>query len=154
MNPGHRHTGYRSFPSWVTDQFTGMATDPSPSAARVSTHLRQQFGVVGGIKRVGSDPERRLLQGQDFMSAHFENTRRWPGPVGHGFTQSNLDGNTPSGPRISVRICASSASDTCNRFDRRGWRGPEEPVRLASEAGLQECRPGTSSRSCSATTTA
>ncbi len=26
------HTKYWSFPSWVTDQFTGMATDPSPQA--------------------------------------------------------------------------------------------------------------------------
>ena len=131
------HTKYWSFPSWMTDQFTGMATDTSP-LQRGLDFIRQQFGFVGGFKRVGSDPDRRLLEGQDFMSAHFEDNGTGPGPVGHGFTQANLDGNTTFwsadiGPNLRL-----FGLDTCNRLTGADGAVPKNQFDWL-EAGLQEC---------------
>jgi metallophosphoesterase (TIGR03767 family) len=98
----------------MTDQFTGMATDTSP-LQRGLDFIRQQFGVVGGFKRVGSDPDRQLLQGQDFMAAHFEDNGGGPGPVGHGFTQANLDtGRTYWSADIGP-FARAFGLDTCNQ---------------------------------------
>lgn len=131
------HTKYWSFPSWMTDQFTGMATDPSP-LQRGLDFMRQQFGLVGGFKRVTSDPDRALLQGQDFMAAHFEDNGKGPGPVGHGWTQENLDDNTTYwvtdiGPHLRV-----FGLDTCNRLVGADGAVPKNQFDWL-EAGLKQC---------------
>ena len=67
-----------------------------------------------GFKRVPSDPERFLFQQRDFMAEHF-NTQPAPGPVGHGFTQHNLDsGETWWMQDLSPNVRAFGL-DTCNQ---------------------------------------
>lgn len=92
---------------------TGMATDVSP-LTRAANALAQQFGRDPGFRSVSADPARKLLEGVDFMAAHFQTTEL-PGPVGHGFTQANLDsGNrywqADIGPHLRV-----FGLDTCNQ---------------------------------------
>jgi metallophosphoesterase (TIGR03767 family) len=128
---------YWSFQSWALEQFTGMALDPSP-LQRALNYARQQFGVIGGFKRVGDDPDRRLLQGQDFMSAHFEDTGAGPGPVGHGWTRQNLDENrtywtTDIGDTIRL-----FGLDTCNRLTGADGAVPKDQFDWL-EAQLKTC---------------
>lgn len=52
--------------------------------------LSVQSGSRSGFRQVTADPARHLLEQQEFMSEHFR-TQTHPGPIGHGFTQHNLD---------------------------------------------------------------
>lgn len=128
---------YWSFQSWALDMFTGMALDPSP-LQRALDYGRQQFGLVGGFKRVASDPDRKLLQGQDFMAAHFEDTGGGPGPVGHGWTQQNLDDNTTFWTADVGEHIRLFGLDTCNRVVGADGAVPKDQFDWL-EAGLKAC---------------
>lgn len=66
-----------------------------------------------GFKAVTANPHRALFEQRDFMAEHFR-TQPEPGPVGHGFTQRNLEtGQTwwKADLSPSVRVFGL---DTCN----------------------------------------
>ncbi len=66
-----------------------------------------------GMRPVAANPERRLFEQREFMSEHFR-TETSPGPVGHGFTQHNLDsGETWWSADLSPFVRALGL-DTCN----------------------------------------
>lgn len=66
-----------------------------------------------GFQSVTANPQRFLFAQRDFMAEHFE-TEPTPGPVGHGFTQHNLDsGETWWQADLTPRIRAFGL-DTCN----------------------------------------
>lgn len=101
-----------AFTGLALDYFNGMGTDVSP-LTRAANAVAQQFGRDPGFRSVSPDPARRMLEGLDFMTAHFQTTQL-PGPVGHGFTQANLDSGTrywqaDIGPHLRV-----FGLDTCN----------------------------------------
>lgn len=103
--------GYE-FAGWTASTFRGMSADVSP-ATRLFNNVRQQLGMNPGFNRVTADPERKLLTGLDFMKQHFDSPDV-PGPVGHGFTQANLDNKTTYytadlGPALRI-----FGLDTCN----------------------------------------
>lgn len=102
-----------AFNDFMQSTLGGMATDVSPLTRGISA-LRQQFGLGGGFNDVTADPERRMLVSTDFMQQHFDSPDT-PGPVGHGFTQDNLDNRTTYwtadiGPALRV-----FGLDTCNQ---------------------------------------
>lgn len=104
--------GY-AFPGFASDLFRGMATDVSP-ATRLFNNVRQQLGMNPGFKRVTADPARTILDGIDFMRQHLDSPDL-PGPVGHGFTQENVDNKTTYwkadiGPGLRI-----FGLDTCNQ---------------------------------------
>lgn len=73
-----------------------------------------QSGLRPGLRSVPADPARRLFEQRDFMAEHFA-TRDRPGPVGHGFTQHNLDtGETWWKADLSPFVRAFGL-DTCNQ---------------------------------------
>ncbi|MFN8149172.1 MAG: TIGR03767 family metallophosphoesterase [Candidatus Nanopelagicales bacterium] len=66
-----------------------------------------------GFRAVTPNPERRLFEQREFMAEHFT-TAPDPGPVGHGFTQHNLDsGETWWSADLSPFVRALGL-DTCN----------------------------------------
>ena len=66
-----------------------------------------------GFEKVTANPERRLFENREFMAEHFR-TESEPGPVGHGFTQHNLDsGETWWTADLSPSVRALGL-DTCN----------------------------------------
>ena len=74
--------------------------------------LRLSLGGPG-FKSVTPNPDRRLFEQREFMSEHFR-TQPQPGPVGHGFTQHNLDsGETWWAADLSPFVRALGL-DTCN----------------------------------------
>ena len=95
------------------DYLNGMAQNPT-ALTRLEAWIRTQFGAQSGMMSVPSDPARRLMDSTYFIQAHL-NSPDMPGPVGHGFTQENLDtGRTywkaDAGPRIRL-----FGLDTCNQ---------------------------------------
>ncbi len=90
----------------------GYASSASP--------LQRMADAVGlalgrsGFKAVTPNPDRHLFEQVDFMAQHFE-TQPAPGPVGHGFTQHNLDtGETWWANDLTPNIRAFGL-DTCNQ---------------------------------------
>lgn len=67
----------------------GYASDKSPAEQAVNA-IRQQLGLLPGIKAVTPDPQRKLLERTQFMQAHLDSPAV-PGPVGHGWTQAHVD---------------------------------------------------------------
>lgn len=66
-----------------------------------------------GFHAVTANPARRIFETHEFMSEHFA-TEPEPGPVGHGFTQRNLDtGETWWKADLSPHVRALGL-DTCN----------------------------------------
>ncbi len=66
----------------------GYVSDLSLAQMGVNA-IRQQLGLLPGVKVVTPDPERRLLERTEFMQAHLDSPAV-PGPVGHGWTKANL----------------------------------------------------------------
>lgn len=93
--------------------FAGMASDPTVLGRLMHT-LQTQFGQLPGMRTVTADPQRKMFEQAEFMAQHFV-TQPNPGPVGHGFTQDNLDtGKTywaaDVGPHLRL-----FGLDTCNQ---------------------------------------
>ncbi len=124
-----------AFDALTADYFRGMARDTTP-LTRGLNNFRQQFGFQSGFKRVTPDTGRKLLQSKDFMTAHFQTTDR-PGPVGHGFTQQNLDtGTTYWSSDVSPHLRVFGL-DTCNMVVGADGAVPKDQFEWL-EAGLQQ----------------
>jgi metallophosphoesterase (TIGR03767 family) len=67
-----------------------------------------------GFRRVAPDPARFLFQQRDFMAEHFR-TEPQPGPVGHGFTQHNLDSGETWWKADLTPFIRAFGLDTCNQ---------------------------------------
>ena len=93
---------------------SGYAASASP-LQRIARRPRAcSLGMRSGYRPVTSDPARFLFEQRDFMAEHFR-TEPTPGPVGHGFTQHNLDtGETWWKADLSPRVRAFGL-DTCNQ---------------------------------------
>lgn len=101
-------TGEALTPNWLQ----GFASDVSMPQLAVNA-LRQQLGFLPGMKAVTPDPERRLLERTEFMQAHLDSPVT-PGPVGHGWTQANVDsGETWWSADLSPYLRVFGL-DTCN----------------------------------------
>ncbi|MFN3340088.1 MAG: TIGR03767 family metallophosphoesterase [Dietzia sp.] len=73
----------------ATSVLAGYAATASP-LQRLVDAWGVQAGTRPGFRGVTADPRRYLFLQHEFMAEHF-NTTETPGPVGHGFTQHNLD---------------------------------------------------------------
>ncbi len=84
------------------------------AAQRSLDTIAIQSGLRPGFRAVPADPRRELFTQREFMEQHFE-TAADPGPVGHGFTQHNLDsGETWWKADLSPFVRAFGL-DTCNQ---------------------------------------
>ena len=81
-----------------------------------------------GFRSVPANPARFLFEQRDFMARHFQ-TQPTPGPVGHGFTQHNLDsGDTWWKADLSPWI-RGFGLDTCNQVAGPDGAVPEVQFR-------------------------
>ncbi len=91
----------------------------------LSTQFGQQFGWQAGWQTVTPDPGRELYQQQQFMAAHLA-TAENPGPIGHGFTQQNLDtGQTYWSADVGANLRLFGL-DTCNQVMGADGAVPQE----------------------------
>lgn len=90
----------------------GYAASASP-VQRLLDAAGVQLGRPG-LRSVTADSRRELFSQSDFMREHFD-TQPAPGPVGHGFTQRNLDsGETWWTADLTPGVRAFGL-DTCNQ---------------------------------------
>ena len=95
----------------ATNALAGYAASGSALQQALDA-LRLRVGGPG-FKAVTPNPERRLFEQREFMAEHFV-TEAQPGPVGHGFSQHNLDsGETWWSADLSPFVRALGL-DTCN----------------------------------------
>ncbi|MGP6203713.1 TIGR03767 family metallophosphoesterase [Microbacterium sp. F2] len=91
-----------------------------------------------GFKGVPASAERYLFEQREFMAEHFR-TELSPGPVGHGFTQHNLEsGETWWSADLSPHV-RGFGLDTCNQVAGPDGGVPEVQFRWL-EAQLQQAQ--------------
>ena len=101
-------TGEALAPNWLQ----GYVSDLSAAQMGINA-LRQQFGFLPGMKAVTPDPQRKLLERTEFMQAHL-NSPDVPGPVGHGWTQTNVDSGQTWWSADLTPYLRIYGLDTCN----------------------------------------
>lgn len=119
--------GDRKYWDWQAlglDFIQGWTAETS-ALTRAVHAITTNLGFHYGSRAVTADPARRLLDQQDFMRAHFQTTPN-PGPIGHGFTQANLDtGATYWSADIGPFVRAFGL-DTCNQVAGPDGALPED----------------------------
>ncbi|GAA1871438.1 TIGR03767 family metallophosphoesterase [Pseudonocardia ailaonensis] len=109
------------------DVLGGYAATASP-IQRLVDALDQRFGLSPGYRTVTPDARRRIFEQREFMAAHFV-TPINPGPVGHGFTQANLDsGETWWQADLTPQVRVFGL-DTCNQVAGPDGAVPDEQFR-------------------------
>lgn len=114
----------------------GYASDIS-AAQMAANAIRQQLGLLPGIKSVTPDPARKLLERTDFMQAHLDSPAV-PGPVGHGWTQANIDTGQTWWSADLTPYLRVFGLDTCNMASGADGAVPEEQFTWL-EAQLAQC---------------
>lgn len=106
------------------DYVSAWATDPS-AITRAMHELTFGSRTQFGAKTITADANRKLLEQQDFMHAHFE-TAKNPGPVGHGFTKQNLATGKTYWSADVTDVVRVFGLDTCNQVAGADGAVPEE----------------------------
>ena len=114
----------------------GYASDLSV-AQMAANAIRQQFGLLPGLKTVTPDPARKLLERTDFMQAHLDSPAV-PGPVGHGWTQANIDTGQTWWSADLTPYLRVFGLDTCNMASGADGAVPEDQFTWL-EAQLAQC---------------
>ncbi|MGA0979821.1 MAG: TIGR03767 family metallophosphoesterase, partial [Candidatus Nanopelagicales bacterium] len=114
----------------------GYASDLS-AAQMAANAIRQQLGLLPGIKTVTPDPARKMLERTEFMQAHLESPAV-PGPVGHGWTQANVDSGQTWWSADLTPYLRVFGLDTCNMASGADGAVPEDQFTWL-EAQLAQC---------------
>lgn len=115
----------------------GFASDLS-AAQMAANAIRQQLGLLPGIKTVTPDPARKLLERADFMQAHLDSPPV-PGPVGHGWTQANVDTGQTWWTADLTPYIRVFGLDTCNMAAGADGAVPEDQFTWL-EGQLAQCQ--------------
>lgn len=115
----------------------GFTSDLS-AAQMAANAIRQQFGLLPGIKMVTPDPARKLLERTDFMQAHLDSPAV-PGPVGHGWTQANIDTGQTWWTADLTPYIRVFGLDTCNMAAGADGAVPEDQFTWL-EGQLAQCQ--------------
>lgn len=111
----------------ASSALNGYASTGSVLGRAIDT-LGVQLGGRSGFREVSADESRYLFEQQTFMAEHFQ-TAPTPGPIGHGFTQRNLDtGETWWKADWSPRVRAFGL-DTCNAVAGPDGAVPDDQFR-------------------------
>lgn len=78
-----------TWPASAGNMFDWWTTNPSVFQ-RLANQVRASVGLQAGVHSVTANPARKLFDQIEFMQMHL-NSPATPGPVGHGFTQQNVD---------------------------------------------------------------
>lgn len=113
----------------------GYVSDLSLAQTGVNA-IRQQLGLLPGLKAVTPDPERRMLERSEFMQAHLDSPTV-PGPVGHGWSKANMVSGETWWKADLTAYLRVFGLDTCNLVAGADGAVPEEQFEwLESELAL------------------
>ena len=100
--------------------------------------IRQQLGLLPGMKVVTPDPQRRLLERTEFIEAHVDSPAV-PGPVGHGWTPANVSSGETWWSADLTPYLRVFGLDTCNLVAGADGAVPEDQFTWLEEQ-LQRCQ--------------
>ncbi len=127
--------------SYTLEGTAGMALGGWAASTGILQQAIDALGLAwgrSGFRTVTANPERYLFEQREFMSEHFR-TQPTPGPLGHGFTQHNLDsGETWWSADLSPQV-RGFGLDTCNQIAGPDGGVPEVQFRWL-EAQLQQAQ--------------
>ncbi len=126
-------TGDALAPNWLQ----GFVSDLSPAQMGINA-LRQQLGFLPGMKAVTPDPDRKLLERTEFMQAHLDSPDV-PGPVGHGWTQANVDSGQTWWSADLTPYLRVFGLDTCNMAAGADGAVPQDQFDWL-QGGLSRCQ--------------
>ncbi|MFA7266005.1 MAG: TIGR03767 family metallophosphoesterase [Candidatus Nanopelagicales bacterium] len=115
----------------------GMAQDGSVFN-RFTNNAWTQHGVDPRLMTVTADGERKLFEQLDFISTHL-NSPATPGPVGHGFTQDNLNTGQTYWSADLNSVFRVFGLDTCNQTAGADGAVPEDQFNWL-KAGLAQAQ--------------
>lgn len=120
-------TGHRKASEWpalANTYLRGMGMSSSVFT-RFTNQLWSQWHRNADMMDVTPDGERKLFQEMGFVATHLESPAR-PGPVGHGFTQGNLDSGTTYWAADLNKNFRVFGLDTCNQVAGADGAVPED----------------------------
>ena len=115
----------------------GFATDLSVAQIAINA-IRESVGFLPGIRDVTADPARKLLERADFMQAHLDSPAV-PGPVGHGWTQANVDSGETWWSADMTPYLRVFGLDTCNLAAGADGAVPQDQFDWL-QAQLEKCQ--------------
>ena len=115
----------------------GFATDLSVAQIAINA-IRESVGLLPGIRDVTADPARKLLERADFMQAHLDSPAV-PGPVGHGWTQANVDSGETWWSADMTPYLRVFGLDTCNLAAGADGAVPQDQFDWL-QAQLEQCQ--------------
>ena len=115
----------------------GFATDLSVAQIAINA-IRESVGLLPGIRDVTADPARKLLERADFMQAHLDSPSV-PGPVGHGWTQANVDSGETWWSADMTPYLRVFGLDTCNLAAGADGAVPQDQFDWL-QAQLEQCQ--------------
>lgn len=115
----------------------GFATDLSVVQIAINA-IRESVGLLPGIRDVTADPARKLLERADFMQAHLDSPAV-PGPVGHGWTQANVDSGETWWSADMTPYLRVFGLDTCNLAAGADGAVPQDQFDWL-QAQLEQCQ--------------
>lgn len=113
-------------------------TDNPSMFQQLLNNLRANFQLNSGLHNVTADAERRLFTITEFMQRHLDSPAT-PGPVGHGFTQDNIDNGTTYWKADLTPYLRCFGLDTCNEVIGADGAVPQDQFDWL-EAELQKCQ--------------
>jgi metallophosphoesterase (TIGR03767 family) len=113
-----------SWQAYTADLLGGYAADTT-LIQRLTNAVSSYVGWQPDTRSVTPDPARKLFEQSEFMAAHLRSPAV-PGPIGHGFTQANLDsGQTWWMADMGANIRVFGL-DTCNQIAGPDGAVPED----------------------------
>ena len=130
-------TKFSAYEPLIEGFLSGLSSNAS-AFQRFYDALVKSVGLRPGSHTVPADPARKLLEQTSFMQAHLQSPAV-PGPVGHGFTQENVDtGRTWWRADVGSRMRLFGL-DTCNQVSGPDGAVPQEQFDWL-KAELERCQ--------------
>lgn len=109
--------GNRKASLWpaATSQMVNWWAQNTSAFQQLLMRARSAWGQNQGVYTVTADPRRKQFDQIGFMQAHLDSPAA-PGPVGHGFTQANVDNNQTYWKADLTPYLRIFGLDTCNQI--------------------------------------
>lgn len=115
-----------NWPAATSNMLNWWATEGSVFQQFVN-QVRTGLGFANGIHDVTPDAGRKLFDQKEFMQAHLASPAT-PGPVGHGFTQANVDAMQTYWTADLSPYLRVFGLDTCNQVDGADGAIPQDQL--------------------------
>ena len=109
----------------ATNQMVNWWAQNTSAFQQMIFRIRSAAGMANGVYSVTADPRRKQFDQVGFMQAHLDSPAT-PGPVGHGFTQENVDQKKTYWKANITPYLRVFGLDTCNQVTGADGAVPQD----------------------------